>query len=260
MNNNFIDAMEWNIHGMAGYGNYYIPVRIIVDSVLEMNKPKIVILTEFVKSTGYLDLKSALNHMNYEVFATEYEPNTNGILIALDKRTFNTEIEGISLENTENYPNYFQINTTLKNINNEKISIIGIRIREGAEEEQLSNGIDHLNKIENHFICMGDFNVWDSCLEKHIQNKNLRKQKKKWVKKGDFKSLTEWSYVFQNENKAPLDHVIYKGVNLKKYDYIWSFVKNKNGYNNRNSEDYKSDLIGIPDHAILYAEFSINEN
>lgn len=261
MNNNYIDAIEWNVHGMAGYGNYYIPVRIIVDTILEMNKPKIIILTEFIKSTGYLDLKSALNCMGYEVFNTEYEPNTNGILIALDKTIFDIECEGMSLEDVEKKPNYFQINTTLKNINNEKFSIIGIRIKEGDIKEQLEVGMEYLKKINNRFICMGDFNAWDSYMEECLNDKVMYKQKQKWkMKHKDFKSLTEWSYVFQNGNKAPLDHIICKDINLVTYDYIWSFVKNKNGYGYRRPEDYKSDLIGIPDHAILYAEFSIKDN
>ena len=40
-------------------------------------------------------------------------------------------------------------------------------------------------------------------------------------------------------------------------DYYWDFVSQANGYGNRTSSDYLSDLIGLPDHGVLVASFEI---
>lgn len=70
----------------------------------------------------------------------------------------------------------------------------------------------------------------------------------------------EW--VIKNSNvvgKALIDHIIAKGLGIKDLKYSWDFVSEKNGYGNLKPEDYKSHLVGLPDHAILSATVELED-
>lgn len=54
------------------------------------------------------------------------------------------------------------------------------------------------------------------------------------------------------------DHMISKGFNISKCDYLWDFVKSENGYNVK-AQDYKGDIKFVPDHAIFYAEMQLDK-
>ena len=56
------------------------------------------------------------------------------------------------------------------------------------------------------------------------------------------------------------DHIITKGFETNKCDYIWDFVVPQNGYGNIEKQEYKGHIKYIPDHAILYTELVVEDN
>ena len=56
----------------------------------------------------------------------------------------------------------------------------------------------------------------------------------------------------ESTNKTSFEKAKFKNV-----DYYWDFVNKRNGYGNRTRSDVLSDLIGVPDHAVLVAEFNL---
>lgn len=80
-----IKIMEWNIHGMVGYGNYVVPVKLIIDEIIRIN-PDVFVLNELIKAVpSYAELEILIKELGYEVCTTHYCRGRNGILIAVKK-------------------------------------------------------------------------------------------------------------------------------------------------------------------------------
>lgn len=68
----------------------------------------------------------------------------------------------------------------------------------------------------------------------------------------------KFSYVSKDKSHTKEDHLICTGnSNVLMCDYNWDFITKENGYDNLKPTDYKSDLSGLPDHAILVATVEI---
>ena len=113
-----------------------------------------------------------------------------------------------------------------------------------------------METIKNTSIVIGggDFNEWKNYVKKKIPpDYSVETPVFRWGKKGDFTTLSTWSVVL--ESKAVIDHIITCDVHRTILeDYNWDFVNPKNGYAGRQDKDYKSDLLCLPDHAILCGE------
>lgn len=263
-----IKIMEWNIHGAGGYGNYAIP-NFIADTILD-EKVDIAIILEFITGNGWNYLKETLEK-DYDFFISPYTSDTNQVMIALKKET------GFAIKNIlainpleEGRPEFLQIGAEWKGTS---LTIIGVRIKTQGTTEQRASQFeflsDHLKSLKNtNILCAGDFNVWKNPLsEKLAINLDNIFSPEYSMKPGDFNTLDTWSAVIKNPKtnligKALIDHIVAIGIRIHSYsvEYNWDFVTNGNGYENRKPEDYKSDLIGLPDHALLLAEFELPNN
>lgn len=278
-----IKLLGWNINGRAGFVNYVVPVRLIIDSVIKI-QPDIIVLTEFIRlACGFCELKNAFTDLGYDVECSKYQINTNGILIASKKEIQATEIDTTTMSK----PNYLA--KKLK-INEKELLIVGTRIIPTDDWKERKEQLDNLiEKLETHkntggkFIVIGDFNngniqyesnkdfEYPKTCERHSYNYQIIwriiEEDKKWslitpdqggpYNNGKFSIITK-------DNKGKTyhtkdDHIIssLSKDNFSNYDYIWSFVSKENGYGDLTKNDYLSDLIGLPDHAILVTEISI---
>lgn len=263
--------MEWNIHGMAGYGNYKIPDKIIADAILE-HSPDLIVLTEFVQAEGYSKLKLFLEQNGYLAFLNEYKKGENGILIAVRQ----SEVLEDSLACSDlicqlngDKPNFLQVDVKLKS-SGRQLHLIGVRIRDdkATNKKQFYNLKNHVESLgtEAIILCIGDFNAWGS----FIVNKSKWDLKPNNCEiyspglyldpKGVYRNtylnnkLAEWSYVQPSGDRTPLDHMfVSNNCTCIGCSYNWDFVKEDNGYDNRKDLSVLSNLIGLPDHAIFIA-------
>ncbi|MCI2105268.1 MAG: endonuclease/exonuclease/phosphatase family protein [Intestinimonas sp.] len=263
-----IKIMEWNIHGAGGYGNYAIP-NFVADTIL-YQKVDIAIIVEFVAGKQWDYLKKTLEK-TYNLFLSPYISERNQVMIALKKET-GFSIKRVLTENPleKEKPESLQIEAKLDSTS---LAIMGVRIKTQGTKEQIASQFeflkDHLKSLKNtNVLCAGDFNVWKKPLSKKlgIISDNIFTPKYA-MEFGDFNTLDTWSAVIRNPKtdvvgKALIDHIVTIGIEMHSDSivYDWSFVTNGNGYGNRKPEDYKSDLIGLPDHAILFAEFELPNN
>ena len=280
-----LKAMVWNIHGAAstGWSNHYETKKFVVDKIVDINAD-VIIINEFVVSQGWDYFQQRLEVYNYIWFIT-YTSGNNGILIAVKKekldnadsianQIYQTEIVTTTMDTKiKDKPNFLQVKL---NINNKHLYVIGVRIRVllGANKtddekmnfknQQLKALKEHLDSIstEAAILCGGDFNAWKnaiqsvmgSCYSVSTPTYSMRK----WQ---DYSTLDVWSAVpYKDKNKQLFDHFI-STTNVKVINPMydgWSFVvSNHIEYKNRQIEDYKSDLVGCPDHDILYSEVEI---
>lgn len=286
MNN--LKMRVWNINGRSGRhwrneSDYEIPSFIaseIIGKDPNNAPPDIIVLTEFVITTGWEKLKFNLEENGYYLF-TSHANGKNGILIALKKN------EGLDLEsvvsssemNTEKTekPNFLQV---IVKYNGKPLTIIGARIRQLVvtredfldRREQLEALIDHLSKLEN-IIVGGDFNnakINGNCTKRYSEVR----EKYRYTSKGTINvSYDTYNYhilkdavedcgyclhtpkgnVYSWGNIFKLDHFITsKSIVASNVEYSWSFKNKKNGYGDFTDNDI------LPDHAILSAEISMN--
>jgi endonuclease/exonuclease/phosphatase (EEP) superfamily protein YafD len=192
-------------------------------------------------------------------------------MIALKKEK-GFEVKRILTENPieKEKPEFLQVETELEG---KSFAIIGVRIKTQGTNKQIDSQFeflkDHLKTLENsNVLCAGDFNVWKTPLSKklNITSKYIFTPEYSMVD-GDFNTLDTWSAVIKNSKtnvvgKALIDHIIAKGVGIKEVidlKYSWDFVSEKNSYGNLKPEDYKSHLVGLPDHAILSATVELKD-
>lgn len=213
----------------------------------------IVVLTEFYKTENWLS-KLAYRLNEYNIFTSENK-NGNEILIAIKKELKVVEIQELPKNKVSG--NFLSISIL---IDGSLYTIIGFRVRTEddakGKEKQFTELLNYLNSTytsDEKVMVLGDFNLWDTYVKT-----NLLIPKNYIIKapehQGNTKSLTNWSYVFKkDENKAPLDWMIAKNIEVKTIDYSWEFLKQigKEAY------EYKSEYIGIPDHAQLIVEIEI---
>ncbi|NPC94750.1 hypothetical protein HOO54_21615 [Bacillus sp. WMMC1349] len=288
MNN--LKMKVWNINGRSGVQRenepaYTIPLFIaseLMGKNPDASTADIIVLTEFVITTGWGKLKYNLEKNGYSLFIS-HESGQNGILIALKN------IEGLNLEsvvstsemNTEKVerPNFLQV--TVK-YNGKSLSIIGVRIRVDKKisqkdfldrREQLEALIDHLSTLEN-IIVGGDFN--NAKINGNLARKYSEvREEYRYTSKGELNvsydtynyhilkdAIEERGYFLHTPkgnvpswgNYFKLDHIITsKSIAASNVEYSWSFKNKKNGYGEFTTND-----IRLPDHAILSADISID--
>lgn len=170
---NSLNVLEWNINARTGSANYIIPVNLILNEVFEKN-PHIFVLTEFVKSVGWIDLKTMLEE-KYNIYTSPYLTKQNGVCIGIRKECgieYLGEVNKTSIFDIHlNLPDFYEIKVK---INSQIISVIGARIRidyykanskdfklktleQKQRFEQYSNLVEYLAQLEN-VILLGDFN------------------------------------------------------------------------------------------------------
>lgn len=273
--------MEWNIHGMGGYGRYVIPVNVIANTIMDI-KPDVLVLLEFVEcANGFCDLQNTLNKLHYKIFLTEIKKCSNGILIAV-KDTF--EAEKV-MEESE----FLEIK--LKYTDNKWLYVAGMRILTQGDYQSFENRkklfdarLKILKEQERDFILLFDANngsIQYECDKKFIYKEGERQHysyqyiwrtvedEYSWslitpdqggVYNGGKYSVVTGENTKKEENyHTKEDHIIssFKKDKFQKQDYYWDFVSKRNGYGKRSKSDVLSDLIGLPDHAVLIAELNI---
>lgn len=256
-----MEILEWNIHGAAGYGNYSIPKFVTDELILKYSNIDLIVLTEFVFASGWNYLKESLEK-NYRIISSPYISGQNGVLIAVKKDIKDYDIESVRVScdmNTSQIekPNFLQVTINAENTK-QPTFIIGTRIRDADHIPQYKALKEHLDSISRDckIICTGDFNEWQSHVVKKLGNsvKVITPQFK--MKPNDFNSLNTWSAILKNRRtgnigKALIDHILVRNAKVTNIKYMWDFVNKENGYGSIRPEDYKSNLNGCPDHAIL---------
>ena len=242
--------MGWNINQRANFRNQANLPDLIINEIKRL-KVDIAVLTEFYKCVDYEDFISKIESLGYTVFLDPRpaERYKNQVLIAVsDKLDVYNEgnIKTFPNEIDSNYPNFLQV--TVK-YNNAPLTIIGTRMRDMEKVPQfkiLNNYLATL-PIENKIICIGDFNALRPYCIKHLNFFNEDNIYPDWHNHPD-----EWSYVFKNYNKAQLDLLAVKGLSVTNEKYDWDYLKHSKSY--FYADDYKSDVVGFPDHAVLVAD------
>lgn len=163
-------VMEWNINGRSGSTplGHCIPVNLIANEVLEKG-PDIFVLTEFVQTAGWLDLKAILSRQ-YELFTSPYRPRQNGICIGVRKRE---DIKCLGERTLEfrTGPDFHEVRVR---VNGKEISVIGTRIRiDWKAARQNGDRVRHAEQMQrfeqfqrlsayiatlDNVIVVGDFN------------------------------------------------------------------------------------------------------
>ncbi|MGN0538953.1 MAG: endonuclease/exonuclease/phosphatase family protein [Candidatus Fimenecus sp.] len=306
LSSNSLKVMEWNIHAGTGFANYVIPVNLIVNQVFDA-EPHIFVFTEFVQSAGWIDLKTILEK-KYHIFDSAYLPKQNGICIGIRKECgiefLSTKSKNSVFGNDLVLPDFYEVKVR---VNSKEISVIGTRIRidyykarskddnERIDEqkqrfEQYSNLIiEHIAKLKNDVIMLGDFNnsrilgdeikinIKDidkiysglDSIEYNFQKirafaiNETHNKLSLYTPKGDkssigafwdFKNKKAKSPVSNSEQKHKYDHLITNFV-PEKLEYNWDFLKLYDDikYFNANGTIKR----GYPDHAILLAVIKI---
>lgn len=263
--------MEWNIHGMAGYGNYLIPVHLIMDTVLKI-EPDVLVLLEFVEyAPGYTDLNNSLEKEHYNVYTTKYRVGSNGILIAVKN---SHKSEKTSDEGTE----YLEIKLVDNNF-----SVIGTRILTEGKYKDFSNRKKLFEEIlqkqvDKEFVLLMDANNGSIYNEKN-KDQTYAGEREHYNYQMIWREVEDernWSLITPNQGgpynggkysfvsgenpngenyHTKEDHIIssFPKEKFVAIDYYWDFVNKANGYGDRTKTDILSDLIGLPDHGILVA-------
>ena len=167
-----LSVLEWNINGRSGTCGYVIPVTLIANELLTI-KPHFFVLTEFVPSAGWSDLKSLLEQ-DYQLFLSPYRPHRNGVCIGIRRER---DIQVLSAgdllgqEEGDDLPDYYEVSLQIGSLN---LSLAGTRIiidckkaRDKAqavrrqEQAQRFAQFRHLARrlsTLDHVIALGDFN------------------------------------------------------------------------------------------------------
>lgn len=229
----------------------------------------------------------------YDCYYNIDRKDDNGILIAIKKDFAKkkdirriSKIEKINSMRTEQ-PNFLQLDIV---IDGELMSIIGTRTRVTGyveRREQILSLIEHINTLTyEKIIVAGDFNNSKICGDENKRYADVRENYhytsmktisdlfdtyNYHILKDDFYNYAgmdvstpksepnkpTWSWVDKYRNKYKQDHIISRGVNVSATEYVWDFVNKDNGYSGKNPQDYKSSLVGYPDHAILTANVEL---
>lgn len=173
VNTDSLIVSEWNINARSGLLGCTIPVTLIASEIFKKN-PHIFVLTEFVKTVGWLDLKSILEE-KYHVYDSPFFLNQNGICIGLRKECgiefLSSETKNSIFKSCLNTPDFYEVKVR---INSKIISVIGIRIRidywkarskdqkirileQRQRFEQYNNLVEYISHLDN-VIVLGDFN------------------------------------------------------------------------------------------------------
>ncbi|MDK6808847.1 endonuclease/exonuclease/phosphatase family protein [Ligilactobacillus agilis] len=259
-----LTVLEWNIRGAAsaGWNNRYEIKHKVSDDIVK-TQSDIIIINEFVLSKGWDYLQETLLKNDY-IFFQESGTSTNGILLAIKKNLLSKKIGDEIYDedfkvlcnrmDTSFYetPNFLQLRVSGKG---NDIFIIGVRVRMGNKETQLKALREHLDTLPDNsqIIVAGDFNMWDSVLSRYFSSPYSVESPKH---SGNSRSLDAWSFVFKNGGRAPLDHLVVKGIQVIEARYNWNFMTGYSEYAHLKNTNYLG-ITSVPDHAMLLATISI---
>ncbi len=262
-----LHIMTWNIHGLDNFNNYQMP-EFVINTVLS-RECDIVILTEFIRNNQWSAISRKLAKKYWRYTYPSKSNRHNEILILVKKGIDMFEsnnnmdsLKSVSLSN-DNSPNYLQISLKIKD--GKILTICGVRIinikdNYDAQYEALAAQLNSLIKSNSMIVGGGDFNAWKNYVQKKLQQKKLQQinviTPPYTMKPNDFSTLDNWSAIPKDKDgkigKALIDHFITSESGMITPNrYSWDFVSKENGYKDLKPEDYKSDLLYLPDHAIL---------
>jgi hypothetical protein len=254
--------------------------RLIFQHILLAPRPDIICLTSFVSGKFHDKIPEVLNQCRYECAISRKINGDNGklVLLAINRngilRDYEIEYINSSFPADDNpKPDFCEIQ--LNNGTDGKLTIIGVRVHpntkpskdveEGKQVKSLNKYLHqkHIKKDPNEkLICLGNFN-WSY---QHAYNKKLQEWEdiRKWFVYMDVlpgyiggkqKDKTEYSFVSKigRKTRSIQQDLIAttKNVQCEPDGYNWSFLSNYVAKENLEAEDYKPDLAGFPDHAIL---------
>ena len=189
MNERKIKVVEWNLHGMTGYGPnkslaYLFPSKLIIENI-ERFMPDIIVFTEFCSfrfGDGWNDpqknsdlhsnndTNELLNWfeengyiLNYSEYNSNYDKSRNDVGIAV-KEELNPE--KIEVDFVNDMPDYLGVECT-NPVNENKFFVSGVRIRpendkEGKDtrKQQFDYVIQEIERVKKEMpvIAVGDFN------------------------------------------------------------------------------------------------------
>ena len=235
--------IEWNIHKMTND----IPVQqFVVDALVKMDAD-IICLVEYLTDKGIV----AALERDYWLEESN-SISGNKVFIAVKKKIAPCGIVTVKKDEIVGCYNFLHIDF----INNEgeKLSIIGVRMLSPINaKKQTPPLVKYIKRLENTYICVGDFNikdyrmnVWFSNIEmeKHIVTEEI---------------LSDISYIYVDKYSyvngyGSVDHVLHSEDIEVISKYHWGFTKFDSCY--PQIEDVKLNPIwnikaAYPVHAIM---------
>ena len=193
-----------------------------------------------------------------------------------NEKSIKEELESLSVD----LPDFYEVRVKWKDA---PLSFIGVRIRKSQNKSDdsdfktnqfrfLDNYLSGLANNNQKYICIGDMNAyWRRRSGEDIWQKEANHTLNETAKRSvlltpeNDSSQEQWSYVFDDNTKKTLDHMITNLIDcsndsdnkkIKSKDYDWGFI---------NSLRYPAGITagssykpaGLPDHAILKVELDI---
>ena len=238
--------IEWNIHKMTND----IPVQQFVIDALVKTDADIICLVEYLTDKGIV---VALERDYW--FEESNSVSGNKVFIAVKKKIAPCGIAAVEKDEVLGCYNFLRID--FKNNEGEKISIIGVRMLSPINaKKQTLPLVKYIKKLENTYICAGDFNIKDYRMnvwfpniemEKHIVTEEV---------------LSDISYIYVDKYKSvngygSVDHILHSKDIEVISKYHWGFTKYDSYY--PQIEEVKLNTIwdieaAYPDHAIMEVE------
>ena len=273
-----LKIIEWNINQQSN-----IPDEIpqFIEKIINKKNPHIAVLTEFKvpKKQEKLDeFTNSLDKYDYNVFYnSESKMVFNEVLIAIKKdiHVIQTVDKIPNCEDINKHPNFLRVDVE---VGDKPLTIIGTRIAVGTEEEekqalkknQFSLLDNYLYQLETeNVICIGDFNAYWGSKWKTKENTSLPKTSSRYKLFTPNRDIENNIFSFVNSKVEPedqgkpyykqyqtLDHLICKGLENVQVSYDWGFLKEPD-YKNVCPKCVKDGFRGLPDHAILVADFTL---
>lgn len=280
--------LEWNINQASNKNkNNRLPEMLVKE--LRLQNPDIIVLTEFCFCNNAADfLDKAFLQRNYEFYPTEATKNAengqNEVLIAWRKDIFRCDTEKSQSEITtwnNNKPNYVRVLLTDKTAN-KNILIVGVRIT-GAKK--IPSGLDKkaereafqeqaslrrkqmeyvYSTLDNYpiVIIAGDFNNYRRGTD--LNNWNINKITCGRKEYNRYTPIGQSIYECEKNNvdfEFAEDHFVSKGCIIKDFVYDRTFICwEKQVY--RKGMDFRDweNLIGFPDHAVIYGDIYFDKS
>ena len=284
--NKIMHILEWNINQATNISNKNLIPEFVVDEIIK-NNPDIFILTEFEKTRNYEDIVSQFKDNGYDFEITNnITCKQNEVLIAWksDKFTINRNKIEKPLAN-DDMSEVLIVPLKWKGI---KFIVTGLRIKLFNNDylmrkKQLENVMDLIDKKFSdykYWIIGGDFNnnksdyincQWGDKWSLGV----IDSISKKYNCTRKTPDSTEGSSIYNKNNYILFqeDHyIVSKGVEVNNVHYCRNFTKcNSDIYlHGEDFQVYNSQLgtvtwtipfgSGVPDHAMLIADFEMLEN
>lgn len=277
--------IEWNINQATNTSNNNIVPGFVVNEVIK-NNPDIFIFTEFAKTRNYIDVESKLKINGFDYAVTNNDTcKQNEVLIAWKDDKFRIDRDKIEKPLAiDDMPEVFIVPLNWMGI---KFIVAGLRIKLFNNDylkrkKQLENVMDLIGKqFSDYKYCIigGDFNnnksdykncqwrdKWSLGVIDSIAKKNncIRKTP----------DSSDGSSIYQKNNYILFqeDHfLVSKGIEVNDVHYCRNFAKcNSDIYlHEEDFQVYNSQLrtvtwtipfgSGVPDHAMLIADFEMLE-